>query len=166
LLPATNLINKCIHSYADTNVRREGPRPKKLDKEIKHNEALTKMVIGFMRKEQEEMVESAEKKEASRSKIARTCCPDGLMGTKCAPRLSIVGGSSAPRPPAQALILDVYVWYCLCVINLVNMMHAYMHEHDGNVHEHDGYIYIVCGCMNVLSFLYVLVWMPKMYVLV
>jgi hypothetical protein len=34
----------------------------------------------------------------------------------------------------QALSLYVYLLFCLCVINLVNMMHAYMHEHD------DGYI--------------------------
>jgi hypothetical protein len=39
-----------------------------LDKEIKHNEASTKMVIGFMRKEQEEKAERVEKEEASKKK--------------------------------------------------------------------------------------------------
>jgi type IV secretory pathway component VirB8 len=41
---------------------------KKLDKEIKHNEALAKRVIGFMRKEREEMAKQDEKEEASKKK--------------------------------------------------------------------------------------------------
>jgi phage gpG-like protein len=43
---------------------------KKLNKKIKHNEALTKRVVGLMRKEREEKMEWAEKEEASRSKEA------------------------------------------------------------------------------------------------
>jgi hypothetical protein len=54
----SSLINKCIYSYADSNVRREGPRiRKKLDKEIMHNEAMAKRVIGFMRMEWKEKAE-------------------------------------------------------------------------------------------------------------
>jgi hypothetical protein len=39
---------------------------KKLDKEIKHNKALAKRVVGFMRKEREEKAEPTEKEEASK----------------------------------------------------------------------------------------------------
>jgi hypothetical protein len=45
---------------------------KKVDKKIKHNKALAKKVIGFMRKEPEEKAEWAEKDEASRLKNEAT----------------------------------------------------------------------------------------------
>jgi hypothetical protein len=60
------LINKCRHSYVDSNVRREGSRiRKKLDIKIKHNEALAKRVIDLMRKEQEDRAERTEKEDVS-----------------------------------------------------------------------------------------------------
>jgi hypothetical protein len=45
---------------------------KELEKEIKHNEALAKRLIDFIRKEQEEKAERTEKEEASRLKNEAT----------------------------------------------------------------------------------------------
>jgi hypothetical protein len=71
LLHISSLINKCIHSYADLNVRRERVQElEKMDKEIKYNEALAKRVACFVRKEPDEKVERGEKEEASRKKEA------------------------------------------------------------------------------------------------
>jgi hypothetical protein len=58
-----------------------------------------------MRKKQEEKAEQAEKEEASHSKNEATKdmvsrWSDGARG---APMMSVVGGSSAPRPPALSL---------------------------------------------------------------
>jgi hypothetical protein len=61
----------------------------------------------------------------------RTWYPNGPMGAKGDPRMSDVGGSSAPGLPALSLNFRCLSFVFLCVINLVNMMHEYMHKHDG-----------------------------------
>jgi hypothetical protein len=40
---------------------------------------------------------------ARKRRPPRTWCPDGPMGTKGALRMSVIGGSSDPRPPAPIL---------------------------------------------------------------
>jgi hypothetical protein len=56
-----------------------------------------------MRNEQEEKVERAEKEEVSKNKATNDMVSRWSDGAKCAPRMSIIGGSNAPKPPAPSL---------------------------------------------------------------
>jgi hypothetical protein len=73
-------------SYANSNVRRDGPRirEKKLDNETKHNQALAKRVIRLMRKERDKKVQRAEKEEASKKDLEGSHQGSGVSMVQCA----------------------------------------------------------------------------------
>jgi hypothetical protein len=56
-----------------------------------------------MRSEQEEKVERAEMEEVSKKKATNDMVSRWSDRAKGAPRMSIVGGSNAPKPPAPSL---------------------------------------------------------------
>jgi hypothetical protein len=106
-----------------------------VDKEIKHNEALAERVVGFMKKEWKEKTEWEKKKESSKKKEVSPSKNEATKdmvsrrsdeGQGCCQGCPLLEEIVLQGLPLQVITLDVYLLFDLCVINLVNMMHAYM----------------------------------------